>query len=209
MPVADEIVWQMFFLFLGSAALAAVMTVIVILFVMFTPARTWLGAKIHNKPIIAAMRRDRKIDYHTAKEYAQGLVLSEDYGAFIVDDDSVYLSKKGGVPVLSVNSEVGITLSPKVLRMIDGLKRSGIDNIEEAEELADVWGECDCAYEGPLIPINMGEREGKMVVKLVCPNDEKTLAVMKTLEEMRNDPTRDITQHAEDGHADPGPNKDV
>jgi len=179
MPVADAEMWVMFFMFLGSAMAAAISIILNVVAFVFSPARTWIRAKIKNKPIIAARRRDRKVHHILADDYTQGLVTSKEYGSFIVDPDSVYMSKKGGVPILPVNSEVGLTLRPDVLRMIDGLKRMGIDNIEEAQALEDVWGKCDCGYEGPMKPVNIGD-DKKPEIVLACPyehtevkNDDK------------------------------------
>jgi hypothetical protein len=139
--------------------------------VIFTPAATFLKAKLRHKAIIAARRRDRKIDHRCADEYIQGLVMSKEYGAFIVDPDSVYTDKKSGIPILPVNAEIGITLNPRILRIIDGLKRAGIDNIEDAMKLNSIWGECTCGYEGPMKIVEV-EDDGKTVMKLECPMNE-------------------------------------
>jgi len=169
MPVLvdDSLLWMMYLMFLGAAIAAAVFGILCAVVFIFTPARTWIRSKIRDKPIIAAMRRDRKVHHVLADSYTQGLVTSKEYGSFIVDPESVYVSKKGGVPILPVNAEVGMTLKPSVLSMIDGLKRMGIDNIEEAESLNSIWGRCACGYEGPMVPKIVGKN-----MILACPNKE-------------------------------------
>ena len=173
MPVVEEsFLWFLYIMFLVPSVLAAIFGILCTIFLIFTPARTWLRAKFKNLPIIAARRRDRKVHFVLADKYSQGLVTSEEYGSFIVDPDSVYMSKKGGVSMLPVNAEIGLTLKPDVLRMIDGLKRMGIDNIEEAESLNSIWGQCSCGYEGPLEPKNIGTDDEPNIV-LICPNKEE------------------------------------
>lgn len=173
--VDDSLLWFMYIMFLAPAILAAVFGIMLAILFIFTPARTWLKAKTKNLPIIAARRRDRKIHHVLADRYDQGLVTCKDYGSFIVDPDSVYVSKKGGVPILPVNSEVGITLKPEVLSMIDGLKRMGIDNIEEAEALNALWGLCTCGYEGIMVAEKVGDK-----VNLRCPNKTEEVHDVKT-----------------------------
>lgn len=168
----DATMWVMFFLFIGAAVVAAVFIILFLLICLLTPAATFLKAKLKHKAIIAARRRDRKIDHRCADEYIQGLVMSKEYGAFIVDPDSVYTDKKSGIPILPVNAEIGISLNPKILEIIDGLKRMGIDNIEDAMKLNDIWGKCTCGYEGPMNPTSVEDDDGKPYVKLVCPGEE-------------------------------------
>lgn len=146
--IDDSVLLFMFIMTIAPMIIAALLGIMFILYSLFTPARTFLKAKTKHLPVIAARTRDRKIDYHIADSYSQGIVTSKKYGCFIVDEDSVYSSKKGGASILPVNAEIGITLSPRILSMIEGLKRSGFSNIVEAEQYNLLWGICECGYEG-------------------------------------------------------------
>lgn len=185
MPVAESVLMTMFFMFIGAAILAAIFGIMFMLFLILTPANVFLKAKFKRKPLIAARRRDRKIDIHMADSYEQGLVISKEYGAFIVDPDAVYNEKKTGVPLLPVNAEIGLTLRESTLRMIDGLKQMGIDNIEEAEAYNAQYGICECSYEG-LMRFEK-DNEGNPVIvdgqlKLICPKEKKEVKDENTVQ---------------------------
>lgn len=194
--VEESFLWFMYLMFLVPATLAAIFGILLAILFIFTPARTWLKSKTKNLPIIAARRRDRKVHHVLATKYDQGLVTTKEYGSFIVDPDSVYVSKKGGVPILPVNAEIGITLNQRVLAMIDGLKRMGIDNIEDAEALNSIWGVCTCGFEGPMEP----EIVNKNVV-LVCPYHKKEVRNEESdkKESVGEGTAAGNTVHAEDG----------
>ena len=139
---------MLFWMFIGTLAVGGFSFIMLMVLALFTPAMAFLKAKIRKVPILAARRTDRKIDYTPATKFIQPLAIHKEYGGFIVDPESVYSSLKGGVSILPVNSEIGITLRPQVLEIIDALKSNKIDNIEEAEWLSDHWGECECGYKG-------------------------------------------------------------
>lgn len=174
--VDDSVMWTLFIGFIVAGVLAAIMTVLVILAFLLTPVRVWLKAKIRGKSIVEARRRDRKVDLAIGETYIQGLVSTKEYGSFIVDPDSVYTAKKGGISMLPVNAEVGITLSPKVLQIIDGLKRMGFNNIEDAMAYNVLWGRCDCGYEG-IMDFEKDKDSNPILIngnpKLICPMLEK------------------------------------
>ena len=150
----------LFWMFIGAVAVGGFSFIFLMILALFTPAMAFLRAKIRKVPLLAARRTDRKIDYTPATKFIQPLAVHKDYGGFIVDPESVYSSLKGGVSILPVNSEIGITLRPQVLDIIDALKQNKIENIDEAEWLSDHWGECECGYKGI-----MGLKDGI----LICP----------------------------------------
>ena len=151
---------MLFWMFIGTLAVGGFSFIMLMVLALFTPAMPFLKAKIRKVPILAARRTDRKIDYTPATKFIQPLAMHKEYGGFIVDPESVYSSLKGGVSILPVNSEIGITLRPQVLEIIDALKNNKIDNIDEAEWLSDHWGQCECGYKGI-----MGLKDGI----LICP----------------------------------------
>jgi hypothetical protein len=187
MAVDPGFVFIMFIGLIVSMCLAAMFGIFLALLSITTPAWTFFKAKIKHKPLLAARRRDRKIDIHIATSYIEGLAVSSVYNSgYIIDPDSVYTEKKSNVPILPVNAEVGITLSPKVLRMIDGLKRMGYTNIEEAMNANMLYGECECGYEGMMdyATNEKGEalitdgKEGKALT-LVCPYNTEVKDVLE------------------------------
>jgi Rieske Fe-S protein len=210
MPVAESAFFMMFIMFMGSLAFAAMFGIFLMLITFKTPAWTFLKASMKHKPLIVARRRDRKVDIHVAQNYTQGMVTSP-YGGFIVDPDSVYNEKKSGAAFLPVNAEVGITLKDDVLRMIDGLKRMGIDNIEEAEKIAAMWGTCNHCGSGIMDVDEKG--------KLVCPNrgvdikklEEKIINEVEKEKEGKpdGDPGNDAARGDEDRTAHPSAGYDL
>ena len=170
----------LFWMFIGAVIVGGFSTIMLVMIVAWTPALAILKAKLGRMPLLAARRRDRKIHFVKADQYVQGLATSKEYGGFLIDSDSVFTEKKSGVAILPVNAEIGITLSEKVLTMIDGLKRAGIHNIEEAELLAGLYGKCECDYIGPGTPIEIKNAAGEAIgydaecpIKLKGEEDDK------------------------------------
>jgi hypothetical protein len=226
-PTVAEL-WFVFYMFLGAAVVATFSTILLVMLVAWTPGVTFLKAKLKKRPLLAARRRDRKIDFRAVDQYIQGLVTSKEYGGFIIDPDSVFNDRKSGVSVLPVNAETGITLSQKTLGIIDGLKRMGIDNIEEAEAIQHRWGRCECEYEG-VMDIEEIKNDDKEVVgyELVCPYHNVSIKMNKKEEEIVNEfekkrrdrerpaevpsetPSEQGPEDNEDGHAYPSAGYDV
>ena len=163
-PLADAMI--IFYMFLGMATVGGFGLIMMFILALFTPAMPFLKAKMKKMPMLEVHRPDKKIDYTPASKFYPPLAIHKDYGGFIVDPNSVNSAMKGGVSVLPVNSEIGITLDPKILGIIDSLKQNGIQNIEEAEFLANIWIECDCGYSGP----QKFEIKDDKVLVYGCPN---------------------------------------
>lgn len=175
--VSAWIMWMLWGMFIGAAVLAAMFGIMLFILSYWTPAWSFFKSKLKGQPLLAARRRDRKIDYHRAENYIEGLAVSEKYNSgYIIDPESVYTEKKSGVAVLPVNSEIGITLSPRVLRIIDGLKRMGFHNIEEATAYNMQWGQCDCGYEG-MMDFKKDDKGKPIILEgqltLICPMERK------------------------------------
>lgn len=202
MPVADVTFFIMFIMFIVSLVFAAVFMIGFMLLALLTPATTYLKARMKHMPLLAVRRRDRKIHMIRADTYIEGLATNKTYGGYIIDPDSVYSEKKSGVPILPVNAEVGITLSDKVLGMVDGLKQMGYTNIEEAISANALYGQCSCGYLGFMN--YKKDKDGKAVDRagkvtgnpeelvLACPHEEvedvrkqedKAEAVEETIQE--------------------------
>lgn len=169
-----------FALFIGSVAMNAVLAVLLVIVSLFTPGWSYFKAKIRHQPLLDCRRRDKKIDLHRADAYIEGLAISKKYNAaFIIDPESVYQEKKSGVSVLPVNAEIGITLSDRIMRCIDGLKRMGFSNIEDAETANMLYGKCSCGYEGFMSPVfikeknDAGEVINEVFSGLRCPKESE------------------------------------
>ena len=181
---------MLFWMFIGTLAVGGFSFIMLMILALFTPAMAFLKAKIKKKPLLAVHRPDKKIDYTPATVFYPPLAIHKEYGGFITDPNSVNSAMKGGVSVLPVNSEIGITLDPKILSIIDSLKQNNIQNIEEAEFLANIWIECECGYVGPQkyeikdIQNEDGNVERKIQL-FGCPNFEEEVKHEKPNEEER------------------------
>lgn len=172
MPTDADLMF-VFSMFIGALIYAVFTTVIMILMMMFSPGWQFVRSRLKKQPLIAAFRRDRKIDFHRCDKYIEGLATSKKYkSAYIIDPNSVYVDQKSGVSVLPVNLEFGITLSPDILQAFEGLKSMGFDNIEEAEAYNALYGACSCGYNGLMIPVWKTGPDGAMIEeidRLKCP----------------------------------------
>lgn len=175
MPVAESAFFLMFIMFLGSAGAALVFGVLMALFWLMTPARTFLKARLRHKPIVAAFRRDGKIDFALSTEYIQGLVRTKDYGSFIIDEDGAYSEKKSGVVLLLACAEHGITKSPGWLELIGAMKFGKFDCVTDAKAADALYHKCeDCGYTGYMSMVldddDVPVMDDNGNVKYECPN---------------------------------------
>ena len=129
----DALVFNLWLMWIITAVVAMIFIVMTIVLFLFTPARTFLRAKMRHIPIIAAFRRDGKVDLTLAKEYVQGLVRTKKYGSFIVDEDGAYSEQKSGAVMLLACAEHGITKKPEWLDLIAAMKFSDYDCITDAK----------------------------------------------------------------------------
>ncbi len=168
--IEEGVYWMLFYMFIGSTGMAAMFGILLALFLLTTPCRTFLRAKLKHRPIIASRRRDKKIDFHMADKYVEGLAVSKKYkSAYIIDPESVFTDSKSGAAILPVNSEIGITLTDDILANMTALKDAGIQNINDAEMRSRLWGICTCGFKGLMSPIV----DKGVLMGLVCPQKTK------------------------------------
>jgi len=137
--------------FLAVFGMAIMELVLLTLICIFTPAvrffKTWLGGG----QLIALIGRDRSMRFLPVK--LEGGMLVHSHGYHLTDPDSVYFEKKSGKRVMIANEEVGITLSPRIMQMMNSLKAAGFDNIDEAELFNTLYHECrSCGWAGLVVP---------------------------------------------------------
>jgi len=168
----EDVVMTMFILWIITAVLAAIGWVMLTLLGLLTPGFTFLKARLKKKPILRALNPDRKEELIIG-EYDEGLAVTSDKKkGFFVDKDAVVTDRKSGVTMLPCNSEIGLTLSQKILEIMAGLKSMGCENIVEAMQYDEIYGRCDaCGYEGfmNVEPELNDKGEAIGIKRLKCP----------------------------------------
>lgn len=194
MATADQVISQLFLMSQTFQYMTGILLVLVVLFVVKTPAATFLKAYLTGKPIAAVKRKDGKYDFNIAK-YSEGIIWHK-YGFHQIDPEAVAREKKSGCDFHLALDSIGITLSDKMLKALkvfrDDYKFKNVDEILQGIQL---WRRCTtdkCHFEGvPETQIQETTevgKDGKPKVKrtftMTCPRCngnqfEKTLPDLK------------------------------
>lgn len=131
----------------------AIMGLVLFLVIWKTPVLTFLRAWIGGSNIIAMKRKDGVLDLTLAK-YVGGLYKSK-YGVQIQDEGSAMPEKKSGARIAFATDSIGITLHPKMMEIINALKKDErFNDVKEIVAALDYYRTCKkCGYEGLSIPV--------------------------------------------------------
>jgi hypothetical protein len=127
-----------FFIVMGMSVFLLVITY------AFTPAAIFLKAKFGRKDVLMTINRARKAVFQTVK-LSSGLLSTKEEESFITDPEGVTNEQKSGVRLFFADPEIGITLPPKIVKIIQGLQNIKIPNIEVAEKVNHLYRKCMAA----------------------------------------------------------------
>lgn len=119
--------------FLGTFTISMVLMIVLALFMLKTPAMTFLAASLGGKSIIGIIRKDKVAQFVTTR-YESGTLETKRLGTYAVTPASVYREKKSGVGFMITNANVGITMPTQMYQFTQKLKQAGLRNLDEAKE---------------------------------------------------------------------------
>lgn len=106
--------------------------VLTVLFLMKTPAMTFLVASLSGKPVLQLFRRDRAAKFVTAK-FEAGMAKTKQDGNYMLSPESVFTEPKSGVRICSANQDLGLTIPPEAPEMVKKFSDAGIETLDQAE----------------------------------------------------------------------------
>ena len=122
-------VWAWFI----SLAIGIIFFVIFLIIMIFTGGITvpFLMAKFLRKPIIAILRKDKKI-MMGAVNYNQGLASTKKYGEFIIQPESIYMWPTGILGFIAY-ADYGTSLPVSLVRAANVLKNNDFSDYDQLE----------------------------------------------------------------------------
>jgi hypothetical protein len=140
-----------------------------IMLLKFTPAMSFMRAKLKGQNILMVIRRDRKADFCVGK-YSAGIIETKKYGDYITDPEGVINEKVSGIRFFIASTELGATISPKVAKLIQALQDMKIPNLRIAKMLASQLHLCEtCNEEVFAIPKQEKGKNDVLVNYFECP----------------------------------------
>lgn len=172
----EDVIFMMQFLTILSLVFfitTAVFGVLAVALAKFTPGLTFLKAKLKGQNIIMVIRRDRKADFSIGK-YSAGIIETKKYGDYITDPEGVMNESKSGTRLFVASTELGVTISPKIAKIIQGLQDAKIPNIQIAKMINSRLNLCkDCNTEVLGEPHQQVDAKTNKVIQwFACPKCE-------------------------------------
>ncbi len=115
----------------GSFVLNCILGVLILIIFIKVPVMPWLKALIRNRPLLAIIRKDRKIDFQVA-QYKSDSAFIKKYGYFNLTPDAMY-GWHGGVRGGFALSGKVTPPPPYLLKAVESLVKEGFENYTEGE----------------------------------------------------------------------------
>ena len=115
----------------GSFVANCILIVAILILCIKTPAWIWLRAMIRNRPLLAIIRKDRKIDFCVA-QYKSDSAFIRKYGYFNLTPDAMYGWHGGLRGGFALSGKV-TPPPPYLIKAVENLVKEGFENYTEGE----------------------------------------------------------------------------
>lgn len=99
-----------------------------------THAVTEIKAKMKGGMLLFILSRDKTMKMVYVKPKAETVDV-DGYGTFMINPESIYRIKKGNLPMAVAYGDYGTILNPRVIKAIEELKKTGVENLEDTEQI--------------------------------------------------------------------------
>ena len=121
-------------IFYGTLGYAGLMTLLVLALAAWTPAMTFLKARITGGWIIfEKLKGLRMVNIKTGKQFGSSAIKTKT-GRFFISDESAFMISKGKAKAVLVPSGVGSTVNPDFLSIVDKLEATTKIKIVHTED---------------------------------------------------------------------------